>query len=201
MKKLDYHPPACELDAITQAAIEDCDGLDGVIDGIVANHGQCKFNADSVIGKEYECGGEKRKITKQAVEVAKATWSGPLVGDNAIWFGKLQKSKYGNGADLFKGLAHEASLPGFEPMLRGLASTDCNEKNEDCKGAPFAISADWIKHWVLKDPDFDMTTIDEAKFYEILRTSRQQYHSFIDNADPDLLPFRAAGGKIIHWHG
>lgn len=88
MKKLDYHPPACELDAITQAAIEDCDGLDGVIDGIVANHGQCKFNADSVIGKEYECGGEKRKISKEAVEVAKATWSGPLIGESAVWFGK-----------------------------------------------------------------------------------------------------------------
>lgn len=30
MKKERYHPPACELDAITNAAIEACDELDGV---------------------------------------------------------------------------------------------------------------------------------------------------------------------------
>ncbi|CAK4021952.1 Hypothetical predicted protein [Lecanosticta acicola] len=185
MKQQNYYPPTCELDAITQAAIEECDGLDGVIDGIIAAHGQCRFNADSVLGKEFECGKEKRKISKEAVEVAKATWQGPRLGDYPVWFG----------------LAHEASLHGVEPMLRGLASTDCDEKNQNCKGAPFAISADWIKHWVLKDPSYDLSTIDEVMFYEILRDSRQQYHSFIDNADADLHYFKAAGGKIIHWHG
>ena len=30
MKKLDYYPPACELDALQKAAIEACDELDGV---------------------------------------------------------------------------------------------------------------------------------------------------------------------------
>lgn len=89
MNKLDYHPAACELDAITQAAIEECDGLDGVKDDIVSNHGQCNFDPESVIGKEYECAQEKRKISKEAVEVAKATWQGPVLPNGQpVWFGE-----------------------------------------------------------------------------------------------------------------
>ncbi len=30
MKELSYYPPACELDALTAAAIDACDELDGV---------------------------------------------------------------------------------------------------------------------------------------------------------------------------
>lgn len=63
------------------------------------------------------------------------------------------------------------------------------------------ISADWIKQFLLKDPDFELFNINDELFHHLLRTSRQQYYSIMDSADPDLTLFKDAGGKIILWHG
>lgn len=77
----------------------------------------------------------------------------------------------------------------------------CDPTEENCKSDPFMISADWIKQFLLKDPDFDPSNINEELFHHLLRTSRQQYYSIMDSADPDLTHFKDAGGKIILWHG
>lgn len=89
MKKLDYYPAACELDAITAAAVEACDELDGVKDGIIAAYGQCKFDPSSLVGQKFDCEGETRKITKEAAQIASVTWSGPIKDGKPIWYGKF----------------------------------------------------------------------------------------------------------------
>ena len=187
MKKLNYYPAACELNAITAAAIEACDGIDGVKDGIISAPGLCKFDPNSVVGQKYDCAGSERKITKEAAQIAAVAWSGPTDPDSgeSIWFGTTP----------------DASLPGFDPVFGGLATTICNEDNTDCKGRPFPISSDWIRTWLLKDPAYDLSTIDEEQFHELLITSYQEYYSHIDSADADLRRFKKAGGKLLSWHG
>jgi feruloyl esterase len=186
MKTLDYHPPGCELEAIRQAAIEACDELDGVKDGIIAAYGQCTFDPSSIVGQSYDCEGSSKKITKEAAEIAKITWSGP--NDE-------------QGKPIWYGLTQDSPLQGADPLYKGLARTTCDDNNENCKSDPFPISLDWIKNWVLKDSDYDVSTIDEEKFHEILKTSRDQYHSLMDSAIPDLRKYEQNGGKIISWHG
>lgn len=186
MKELDYYPPACELQAIQFHAMAACDELDGVRDNVIADHKRCNWNPEEAVGRKFLCGeGDERKISKKAAQIAAAVWSGPTKNGKPVWHG----------------LAQEASLAGIDTIYRGLASTDCDKDQKKCKSAPFGISADYIKNWVLKDADFDMTEIDEERFWEIFRTSRQQYHSFLDANDPDLEPFQAAGGKLLQWHG
>ena len=63
------------------------------------------------------------------------------------------------------------------------------------------MSADWIKNWIMKDPDFDLDTIDEELFYDILRQSYIDYESLMDSANADLRRFEKAGGKAVMWHG
>jgi hypothetical protein len=41
MNTLGSYPYGCELDALTAAAIATCDGLDGVVDGIVGEADAC----------------------------------------------------------------------------------------------------------------------------------------------------------------
>lgn len=94
MKRLNYYPAPCELHAITAAAIEACDELDGVKDGIVAAHGQCKFDPLSVVGQKYDCEGDSRKITKEAAQIAAATWTGPIKDGKPVWYGKSYSSTY-----------------------------------------------------------------------------------------------------------
>lgn len=89
MRELKYYPPECELNAISKAAIETCDELDGVKDGVISAPRQCTFDPYSVVGQKYECKeGDIRKITKEAAEVAAIVWSGPLKKDGTpIWHG------------------------------------------------------------------------------------------------------------------
>lgn len=86
---MNYYPAPCELNAITAAAIEACDELDGVKDGIVAAHGQCKFDPLSVVGQKYDCEGDSRKITKEAAQIAAVVWSGPIKDGKPVWYGKF----------------------------------------------------------------------------------------------------------------
>ncbi|EME39830.1 hypothetical protein DOTSEDRAFT_137481 [Dothistroma septosporum NZE10] len=186
MKQLDYRPAKCELEAVTKAAIEACDEIDGVKDGVIHAHDKCRFDALSVVDQKYTCGENgERKITKEAATIANAVWNGPIEDGHKIWHG----------------LNKDASLTGFDPLFGGLAATECDDKDQNCKSRPFVMSADWIKNWIMKDPDFDLDTVDEKIFYDILRRSYMEYDSLMDSANADLLPFKESGGKAIMWHG
>lgn len=76
MKREGYYPPACEMMAIQKAAIEACDELDGVKDGVVAAQGLCDFDAATVVGRKFDCEGDERKISKSAAKIANAVWEG-----------------------------------------------------------------------------------------------------------------------------
>lgn len=73
MKKLGHVPPSCEYDAIRAAAIEACDGNDGVADGIIS--GECDFDPQSVIGRRLNCTnfGKVRKISSEAALIMQKT--------------------------------------------------------------------------------------------------------------------------------
>lgn len=191
MNELGAHPPTCEFKAITDAAIEACDGLDGIKDGLVAAHGQCKFDPDVLVGKKIQCEGKAHKVSQEAVTVAKEVWQGPrnAAGDTE-WFG----------------LPHEANF--FIPSLGafgGLVETECpptaSTDAKRCAGKPFVMTISYIRYLLAKDPAFGMHSLTREEFFRLLHLSRQQWASVMDTADPDLSAFRAAGGKMLHWHG
>ena len=89
MKELNYRPAACELNAITEAAIKACDMIDGVPDGIISAADACHFDALSVVGEKYTCGENgERKITKEAATIANTVWNGPMRNGYNVWHGK-----------------------------------------------------------------------------------------------------------------
>lgn len=187
MHEKGVYPPPCEFKAITSAATAACDDLDGVKDGLVSAPGLCNFDALSLVGKEIECHGISHTISKAAVEIAIEVWQGPNDSEGTPgWFG----------------LPHEVSF-GIEEFgpFGGLVMTSCNDEQKECQGVPFPITVEWIKLFLLKDPDFDITTLKRENFYDLLHQSRQEYLSVMDTADPDLSAFRKAGGKMVHWHG
>ncbi|OJD31955.1 feruloyl esterase b precursor [Diplodia corticola] len=178
MNQLDVYPTSCELDAITAAAIEACDGLDGVEDGIIADPLSCKFDPLTVVGREYTCGESSSVISEGAATVVQKTWEGARTSSgNFTWYG----------------LSPDASLA-------GLANTSC--VGGDCTGAPFTVAEEWIKFFVKRgDPAFDITNMSHAEFDAIIHRSANQYKSVISTDDPDLSEFKASGGKMITWHG
>lgn len=74
MNEMNFHPPVCEFNALTAAAIEACDELDGVKDGVVSAHGLCQFDPVSVVGNNITCDGKAHQISRGAAKIAKAVW-------------------------------------------------------------------------------------------------------------------------------
>jgi hypothetical protein len=68
-------------------------------------------------------------------------------------------------------------------------------------GQPFPISDNWIKHFLLRDPNYDTSTLTYKDWYRLFAQSYREYGNTIDTSNPNLTAFRAAGGKIITWHG
>lgn len=178
MNQLDVYPTQCELNAITAAAIEACDSLDGVEDGIIADPLACNFDPFTIVGREYTCDNSSSVISEAAATIAQKTWEG---------------ARTSNGNFSWYGLSPDAPLS-------GLANTSCT--GSDCSGAPFYIAEEWINFWVKRgDPTFDITNMSHTEYDAILHRSVNQYKSIISTDDPDLSEFKGAGGKMITWHG
>jgi len=192
MNEMGVHPPMCELHAITEAAIAACDELDGVIDGLVSAHGQCSFDPSTLVGKTIDCNGKKsHQISQEAATIAKETWQGPRNAAGVIeWPGLPQEASF----------YIEAAGP-----FGGLVQTDCPtttpSDGKKCGGVPFIMSVSYIRHLLAKDATFDVGSLTREDFFQLLHKSRQEWMSVMDTADPDLSAFKAAGGKMLHWHG
>ncbi|KAL1859956.1 hypothetical protein Plec18170_001904 [Paecilomyces lecythidis] len=191
MNMLDIYPYGCELDAITNAAIAACDGLDGVTDGIIMETDGClaSFDPFQLVGKTINCteAGGKLNISAAAAAVTNATWNGPITADGRnVWYG------LNPGADLTGNSPTSYGQP-------GIVATNCTTGT--CTGAPSFLGLQWLQYFVVKDPDFDVSNLTHVEFDRLAHLSTQIYSSTISTDDPDLSTFRDSGGKLISFHG
>ncbi|EEU33441.1 uncharacterized protein NECHADRAFT_56660 [Fusarium vanettenii 77-13-4] len=190
MNEIGKYPLPCEFDAITKAAITECDGLDGVADGIISDTEICekRFNPTKLTGKAIECAqtNSTTSISAEAVKIAKLAWDGISTAEGkSIWHG------LNIGADL---TATDPAGGGY-----GTASTKCS--NGSCVGNPSELGASWIRLFLAQDRNFQLAKLTRKEFLRLVRLGIHDYSSFIRTSDPDLSGFRDAGGKIITFHG
>jgi len=60
---------------------------------------------------------------------------------------------------------------------------------------------DWIKIFVLKDADYNISKIDAKAYDGIFERSVQEYATIIGTNSEDLKEFHKAGGKLMSYHG
>ncbi|OOF99186.1 hypothetical protein ASPCADRAFT_204850 [Aspergillus carbonarius ITEM 5010] len=177
---LDTQPPACVLEAFTDAAIDACDLLDGVKDGIISLPGQCHFKASSIIGQTVNCSNPSGQITitDKMAELVSGMWEGPIsLEDQFEWYG----------------LHYDADLA-------FLLATTCTSLH-NCTVIPFSISADWAKVFLARNSSFNVQGLTRQDFDDLFHESVDQYASIIGTHNTDLTEFKLAGGKMIAWHG
>jgi len=195
MNNLGEYPYGCEIDAITAAAIDECDGLDGVVDGVVSDPDRCLtvFDPFAVVGREVvdckQAGNRTVKVSIAAATVVNASWHGIVtVEGRRVWHG------YGPGVDL-------SSTGDGVTSLGGVAQTRCGEDGT-CVGSPLGLTPPWFELFLAKgDPGFNLSEVTHKEFDELVHMGRQLYRSALDTDDPDLSAFRDAGGKMVTWHG
>ncbi|RDW92529.1 hypothetical protein BP5796_01923 [Coleophoma crateriformis] len=180
MQQYGVFPPGCEFEAIRQKAVEACDGLDGVVDGVVAAPGLCQFDPMTLIGQPFLCDKVQLSFTEDAAKMAKLMWRGPqITAGRFMWYG----------------LTPDASFA-------ALGGTSCSKWNvTSCLPSPFSMATEWLQVFLAKDTNLDTSTITPTEYETFFYDSIDQYASIIGTSNPDLSAFRAAGGKMITWHG
>ncbi|RBA20794.1 hypothetical protein FPRO05_08241 [Fusarium proliferatum] len=177
MRDANYYPSTCELDAFVSAAIKSCDGTDGVADGVITEPFACEFNPFTLVGHKIECGNESTVISQLAASIVGKIWRGPTGSrGNTLWYG------------MPKGAS-----------LAALAAT--KTVNGTITGAPFFVADTWVRNFVKADPRFDTSHLNIDGFEKLFSVSRDRFGHIMDSSDPNLHPFKKAGGKMIIWHG
>ncbi|KAL3291108.1 carboxylic ester hydrolase [Colletotrichum asianum] len=185
MDQLGEYPPACEINAITSAALKACDGADGIEDGVVADTESCEFDPATVVGSMVNCtefGSERKKKLSWLTCITQ--WDGARRADNTtIWFGPSK----------------EAVLTGSITDV-AIVPTTC-AANGTCTRGSFEIADDWLKLFLLKNSSASTANMTHAEFDDLAHLSVQVYESMMGTNDPDLSRFRARGGKLVGYHG
>ncbi|GJC83209.1 putative feruloyl esterase ARB_07085 [Colletotrichum liriopes] len=184
MNQKKAYPHVCEMIFITQLAIDACDELDGVKDGVIADPDKCSFDPASVVGKELDCGNMKMTMSAATAEIAREIWRGPHGADGKpLW--------------LSKGYPVGAPFTG----RFGLGNTNCSVPGEGCFGQPFHMSVEWIRNLVYKNRGYDVSQMSLADLEAAYAISRKEYDAIIGGNNPDLSEFKRLGKKMISWHG
>jgi Tannase and feruloyl esterase len=172
MKTASNPIPACKLAAATAAAVNACDSLDGVKDGVIEDPRLCTFDPKTLVGTTAaDCGA----FTQADADIIRQIWQGPTREDGShLWYGQSR------GADL-NALAASRGTP-LAPQA-------------------FGFSADWMRYFITQNAQFDWTTMTPASYQRYWDQSAEQYGIVISTDNPDLTAFRDRGGRAIIWHG
>lgn len=178
MNEAHVYPTACEFDAFNRAAVAACDGDDGVTDGIVSRPERCGFDPNTLVGSSVVCHGRTVRVSQTDADIVRKIWDGPTsTSGRQLWYGLLRGTP-------------------FTP-LAATAKPPFGSRH----GAPFPIAENWIRYFLLQQPDYATSNIDHVEFERLVQWSRARYNAVIGTDNPDLSAFRAAGGKLITWHG
>lgn len=173
-------PGAQEL--IGNAVMAQCDGLDGLTDGILNNPAQCSFDVSSLAcegGKTNMC------LSEQEVNAARAIYDDLVINEDHVVFGYPvggELSPHGWARWLTGGL----DPVGNDPRLR-----------RRFPSFHFAFGNGIMKYLVFHDPDWDYTTYTFSTFESDVAAAAQ----VLNATDPDIDAFRARGGKLLMFSG
>ncbi|KAF4201647.1 hypothetical protein CNMCM8927_001290 [Aspergillus lentulus] len=179
MNELGVYPSPWEIEAFTKAAIEVCDRLDGVEDGIISYPDLCHVTAFDFVGHNYTCNGTQKVFTASSAQIIQAAWDG-----------SISVSK----GDGWSGLNKDASIGSY------YIPTECSTNNT-CHFVESPLFGNWFKDLLAKDPNFSVSNMTRDDYFEAVHSSIVDYTSMLGTNDPDLNHFKEKGGKMITWHG
>ncbi|MDP9877663.1 feruloyl esterase [Variovorax boronicumulans] len=170
-KGKEYIIPTEKLALLNRTAVQACDALDGVADGLIEDPRACKFDP-SVL--QCKPGSTSDCLTEAQIQTAKAIYGGLVrPGSNErIAHGFMPGSEFD-----WEIIANTYKLPGSAPdFLRFWAYED---------PAYDSRNFDFDKGW---------DAINNKKV-------GGQTMAELTNVKPDLSKFRQRGGRLIRWHG
>ncbi|SFV00516.1 tannase/feruloyl esterase family alpha/beta hydrolase [Pseudoduganella namucuonensis] len=170
--------PQTKLPMITAAAVQACDALDGVKDGVINDPQACRFDPAALLCK---AGDEAGCLTGEQVEVVRKLYAGPVDARN----GKRIYPGYPVGS--------EGITVGEDDAHPGWSNYWANHKKP---GEPLRL--DFFRHWVYNDANWDWRAFNWGSDVDAVLA---RIGATFDANNPDLRRFRARKGKLLMFMG
>ena len=166
------------LSILHDAVVAACDALDGLEDGLLSEPRLCNFDP-----KTIECASDATDtsacLTTAEVETATKFYKGPTDATSGEQL-TVGEQQYGS----------ELAWSGV-----------CVPTSVDSKGMSESIALAALQYLVFDDGPHENFTIADLAFEDATLEKLKTRHPLFDAVSPDLSPFKAAGGKLILWHG
>ncbi|KAK0378938.1 tannase and feruloyl esterase [Colletotrichum limetticola] len=169
-----YLPPAV-FDAISDEVLRQCDGSDGVVDGVVMNPTHCNFRPEKMLCKTGASSNRSTTcLTAPQIATLKQLYR-PLIQLDA----DVHNLTY--------------IYPNF-----GLGSEKQMPSSFGSNNEPSLYGTEYAKNYLFEDPSWDWTTqFGYSTFVEAARLNPGNVNA--DNFD--LSAFYERGGKLVQYHG
>jgi feruloyl esterase len=162
-----------KINAAVAAANAACDGLDGVVDGIVNEPRRCNYSAQAL-----KCTGGPSDaatcLTQTEADVIDKVWDGPRnARGNRLWGGPFRNTPW---STVTGGSGGVLNKPG---------------------SLPFSYKAAWVE----QDPNYDYTNITIANYPTHFQKDDVKFKSVAETDNPVLDSLKNSGGKLLTFHG
>ena len=186
----DSYLPPDKIALLDAAVLENCDGRDGVIDGLIQDPRKCTFNPSHLRCKH---GNDSNCLTAEQVKTLKAIYAGASTEDGEQIYSGFTKSDPGGDWGWIDWIT------GFQPPNAPGTAQPWVTPAEPPLG--FTNQDQFLKYFVFSDPTYNSLTFDLND-----RRDRTQLAAVINRGgaaatNPDLSVFVKRGGKLIIYHG
>jgi feruloyl esterase len=164
---------AAKFQDVNQRALAACDGIDGIVDGMMQETRLCSYDAaEAVCGQPGASADPALCLSAAEASVVDKIWDGPRTASGRkLWVGWER----GTGNVL------------------GLTPADT--------GAPSLFGEQINRYWVHKDPLFNWRSVSEQEFASEQRALTRLFSPFIGSDSPNLRKLRRHGAKMIVSYG
>jgi len=179
--------PTDKLGLVSKAALDACDGNDGVVDGLIGDPRQCKFDPAPLLCK--------------TVESAECLTAGQLETVKALY----RDIQLPNGA-MLRGLpvGHEAGATGWPLWVSGRQPPTKQTDGriwftEEASPTGFRFADGFFRYMAFEqdDPTFDWRKFDVNRDLAKIETVTE----ILSPTNADLKKFGASGKKLLLYHG
>lgn len=164
---------AAKFQDVNQRALNACDPLDGIVDGLLQETRRCTYDArEAVCGEPGAASDPALCLSPAEASVVNQIWDGPRdASGRKLWVG------WERGTGNVLGLTPAAT------------------------GAPSLFGEQINRYWVHRDPLFDWRSVSKEEFATEQRNLTRQFSPFIGSDSVELRRLRRAGGKLIASYG
>lgn len=157
--------------------------MDAFLNATIAHCDLLDGAMDGIISNPPDCGFEPESLIGKRATCNGITTEVFTEYDASIWRSIHEGPRDANGSFPWFGLPHGTP---FKPQAAG---------------PPDFPSQTFITEFLLGDPNYDYTTIDEEQFWDLWHQSIMEFDEVWGTDNPNLSPFKERGGKFLAWHG